>query len=157
MLCERAAWKNLAFSALRRNLASILVASARSRVRSAALFGLPERPWPLPRDSWAVPGRSEDAPGRSRDISGTSWVTQEGPKVDIRTISGLPGCLPGAIFDRDSACSTTQTRRDATHRDEMRREDATTDEARKHDDVISPLLERSWVPRGLPRGSRDRF
>ena len=75
-LRERTARKKIDFFAPGRDLASILVASGRSRTLPGALSGVPGRPW-------RVSGRSqgaEHAPRRSRDAIGMLLVAMGHPE-----------------------------------------------------------------------------
>ena len=106
MLRERAARRKLDFSALGRDLASILIASARSQALQCALSGVPGRPLRLSRHSRRTPGTLRDAPEtlrrRLRDALSRHGVSREGPGSDFDSLLGAPRRLWGSIFDRFS-------------------------------------------------------
>ena len=85
-LRERAAREKLDFFASGRDLASILIASARSRAVPGGLYCVPGRPWGLSGRSWSVPDTLKDAPKmlprRLRDALGCHGAFREGPGSD---------------------------------------------------------------------------
>ena len=97
MLCECAACRKLDFSFLGCDMASILVASARSQALQVALSGVPGRPWRLSGPSRRAPGTLRDAPEtlwrRLRDALARHGVSREGPGSDFESILGAPGRL----------------------------------------------------------------
>ena len=94
MLRGRAAQRKLDFSAPRRDLASILVASARSQGLQGALSGVPGRPWRPSGHSRSAPGTLQDAPEtlprRLRDALGRRGASRETPSTDFESILGAP-------------------------------------------------------------------
>ena len=132
MLCECAARRKLDFSALERDLASILVASARSRALQGALSGVLGRAWRLSGHSRRTPGTLRDAPEtlprRLRDALGRHGVSREGPSSDFESILVAPGRLRGSIFGRFSLCFLIDFASElASKRDNSRRLGALTD------------------------------
>ena len=105
-LREGAAREKLDFFAPGRDLASIFVASARSRAILGALPGVPGCPWGLSGRSRGVPGTCRDAPEtlprRHQDALGRHQASQEGPGSDFELILGTSGPPPESIFDRFS-------------------------------------------------------
>ena len=106
MLCERAAREKLDFFARGSDLASILIASARSRVPPGALSGVPGRSQGLLGRSRGTPGTPQDTPKtlprRLQDALGRHGVSREGPGSDFESILGGPGLLQAPIFDQFS-------------------------------------------------------
>ena len=100
MLCERAAQEKLDFFAPGRDLASILVASGRSRTLPGALSGVPGRPWRVSGRSQGAPRTPQDAPEtlprRHRDALGGHGVSREAPGTDFESIL----CAPSRSQDR---------------------------------------------------------
>ena len=106
MLCERAAREKLDFFARGSDLASILIASARSRVPLGALSGVPGRSQGLLGRAQGTPGTPQDTPKtlprRLQDALGRHGVSREGPGSDFESILDAPSHLQGSIFDRFS-------------------------------------------------------
>ena len=98
MLCERAAREKLDFNR-GSDLASILIASARSRVPLGALSGVPGRSQGLLGRSRGTPGTPQDTPKtlprRLQDALGRHGVSLEGPGNDFESIRVVRG------FSRD--------------------------------------------------------
>ena len=105
MLCERAAREKLDFFARGSDLASILIASARSRVFPGARSGVPERSQGLLGRSRGTPGTPQDTPKtlprRLRDALGRQGMSREGPGSDFESIL-MPRGVSGDRFLIDS-------------------------------------------------------
>ena len=132
MLCECAARRKPDFSILERDLASILVASARSRALQGALSGVLGRAWRLSGHSRRTPGTLRDAPEslrrRLQEALARHGVSREGPSSDFESILVAPGRLRGSIFGRFSLCFLIDFASElASKRDNSRRLGALTD------------------------------
>ena len=70
--------RQLEFFVPGRDLASILVASARYQALPGALSGVPARPWRLSGRSWGVSGTARDAPETPPERSWAAWGAPKG-------------------------------------------------------------------------------
>ena len=96
--------RQLEFFVPGRDLASILVASARSQALQGALSGVPGRPWRPSGHSRGALETLRDAPEtlprHLRDALGHHEASREGSGSYFKAILGAPGPLPASILDR---------------------------------------------------------